>query len=365
MNEACGVCSTEINVADYVVSCAGICKGKYHIKCAKISNKDSQIISGNDNIKWYCNRCIGYHDIALQLLDQFKNFQNSINDQLKGFKRTLENRMPIDSHTPLEVINKSKTKSYSEAAKNVVIIKPKIDQDCKMTKEEIQKSINPQTLEVGIVEVKNIKDGGLLIKCQNKNDSEKVKDAVENKLRQKYDIKVPELINPCVKIVGLEESYSDKELEACLVKQNSFIQHDKLLLKIKVVKKMKSRFMAIVETDPITHNRILDKGKLSVGWSMCRVFDYVAVLKCYNCWGYNHKASECKNGKKCLKCASSAHSVDQCVDEEWKCANCVDANASLELKLDTRHSPLSMECPCLQRKVELQKRRVNSNTGTE
>lgn len=54
--------------------------------------------------------------------------------------------------------------------------------------------------------MKDIKDGGVVIKCKNKDEQEKLKKAAEKKLKN-YQISAPELKNPCIKIIGIEEDY--------------------------------------------------------------------------------------------------------------------------------------------------------------
>ncbi|KAK9745555.1 hypothetical protein QE152_g6830 [Popillia japonica] len=183
-----------------------------------------------------------------------------------------------------------------------------------------------------MVQIKNIKDGGVIIKCRNKEDSSKIKDAAEKKLKKKYDIKVPRLLNPCIKILDIEENMEENELIACIKKQNPFIQHENFTITVKALKKMKTKSMSIIEVDPVTYTKIISEGKLSIGWNICRVFEYVNVFH---------------------------HETDACASDSWKCINCLDANQDLKLDFALNHSPFDISCPCLKRKIELQKRKIN------
>ncbi|KAK9737900.1 hypothetical protein QE152_g10327 [Popillia japonica] len=199
-----------------------------------------------------------------------------------------------------------KNVTVTSRRRDSVINRPKTSQNIKITKEEIQKNIKPQSLEVGIVGFKGTKSGGVVIECKSKEDSEKLKNAADKKIKKKYNIKVPELVNPSVKILDIEDSFTEKELEDYILKQNAFLKHEdlvlkikisrkmktKYMLKIKISRKMKTKYMAVMEVDPLTHTRILNEGKLSIGWSTCRVFDYIRVFRCFRCWGFDHRASE-------------------------------------------------------------------------
>ena len=86
------------------------------------------------------------------------------------------------------------------------------------------------------------------------------------------------------------------------LKQNAFILHENIELEVKLVKKMWTACMAIVECDPLTFSMILKREKLNAGWCGYRVFEHVRVFRCFKCEGFNHKANDCKVSEKCKKC---------------------------------------------------------------
>lgn len=352
MDQSCPECSSTFKTGENILQCFGFCKRSYHPKCVNISSRDYQVILNLKNLKWFCDICNHQSEICMDLLRQFNDFKISINTQLDDFKKSLDSKC---SNTDLKL----NEKTYADVAKDVVIIKPKTKQNNSITKDDICKNVKPASLEVGIVQMKNIKDGGIVIKCKNKEDSAKIKDAAEKKLKKKYSIKLPELVNPCLKVIGIDDDLEADELKACILKQNQIVQDEKSILNIKVLKKMKTKKMAIIETDPGTFAFIMNHGKLSIGWSICRVFEYVNIFRCYKCAGFGHMAKDCTEDVKCWKCAASDHAGEDCSSELWKCVNCVQANDSFKFNLSVNHSPFDSECPCLQRKINNVKRKIN------
>ncbi|KAK9719837.1 hypothetical protein QE152_g22475 [Popillia japonica] len=81
-----------------------------------------------------------------------------------------------------QVINK---KTYAETAGEAMLIKPKNPQDSEKTKTDIKNQLSPANLEVGIKEIRTVKDGGILIKCANKTEVDKLKKEAQNKLQKK------------------------------------------------------------------------------------------------------------------------------------------------------------------------------------
>lgn len=70
--------------------------------------------------------------------------------------------------------------------------------------------------------------------------------------------------------------------------------------------------------------RILKKGRVKVGWTMCKVRERVDIKKCYNCQGMGHMARECKGPNRrdtCFRCGEKDHKAKECNREEF-CAVC-------------------------------------------
>nr|CAI5859497.1 unnamed protein product [Callosobruchus analis] len=56
----------------------------------------------------------------------------------------------------------------------------------------VLKELNPTDMEVGIAQIKNIKDGGILIKCKTREETEKMKNEAEKSLGRSYQVNMPE-----------------------------------------------------------------------------------------------------------------------------------------------------------------------------
>lgn len=73
---------------------------------------------------------------------------------------------------------------------------------------------------------------------------------------------------------------------------------------------------AIVLLEKEMYDKIKDLNKLKIGFVLCRKMEYRSVLQCYNCCGFNHKATinqtkACNNNAKCMLCAGN-HNQTNC-----------------------------------------------------
>ncbi|KMQ86554.1 hypothetical protein RF55_14429 [Lasius niger] len=113
----------------------------------------------------------------------------------------------------------------------------------------------------------------------------------------------------------------------------------------------------IIETDGETHKKLVENGKLNLGWRRCRVYDFVSVLRCFKCWGYNHMTKHCENHETCQFCAGR-HNGKDCKSTEKRCINCMEWSIRHKNnKTKDDHGAMDKECPVYLRRIREEKGR--------
>lgn len=350
----CAKCATKFKTKDLLVNCAGKCQKSFHAKCNDMTSADVQAIQKFSGLLWFCEHCNEDLPNISNVQTELQCLKQKFEEEFRKLKEMIKNMEHVCTNT-------KDGKSYAQVTNNeVVVIKPKNNEDgnSKKTLEAIQKYVNPSALEIGIKGIRNAKEGGIIIKCDTRADIEKVKGVAEKKLSKAYQVSTPHLKNPSFKIVDIENDMDNENLLKYLKKQNYFLNHEHSDLKVRIVKKMKTKYMAIVDCDPESHRRVMDAGSLYIDWSRCRVFDYVTVYRCYKCGGFGHGSDQCDT-EKCLKCASLDHATKDCESEVKKCCNCLEANAKTKSDFNVDHSTFDNNCPVFLKKIELQKQKIN------
>ena len=81
---------------------------------------------------------------------------------------------------------------------------------------------------------------------------------------------------------------------------------------IKYVRKYETRrgkrtmFNVKLKMHSEAYGKIMEDGKLNIGYERCRVYDETEIVQCMKCLEYNHLARDCKNQENTSKMLWSA-----------------------------------------------------------
>lgn len=226
------------------------------------------------------------------------------------------------------------------------------------TKAKIIENINPVNLEVGITQLKKVSNGGVVISCETKQEINKLEKEVQSQMGKDFKIQRVEKKKPRIKLIGIEDGLSKEEVKAALLNQNSFLDRETAEIEVLLIKKMKSKCMAIIEVDKNTFAKTIAENKVKIGWSLCPVFEHINILRCFKCLGYGHKADICTNNVTCGKCGEHDHCAKNCSNTFIKCVNCAIANKKLGLSLNEEHTAVDFNCPVYIRQLEQRKKLI-------
>ncbi|XP_070170847.1 uncharacterized protein [Polyergus mexicanus] len=259
-------------------------------------------------------------------------------------------------------------KSYSEVMKgspteSVLVIKPKDKEENKSsedTKKDVKK-IDVSKLGVGITKMKKVRGGTIVVGCENKAQADKLKDEVVKDLGQKYDVQAPKKRKPKVKIFNIDnEDCEDERIFWEKVEEQNGIQKNTIDGKIirKVTKANFKKTVVIAEVNIATREKLLQMEKLKIGWNICKVIDYIGIIRCYKCCGFYHFAKDCTKKEVCGNCADQ-HATKDCKSNLMKCVNCEDKAKNFKIKnLKSDHSAYDSSCPCLKKEIEKQQEKI-------
>jgi hypothetical protein len=373
----CDKCEKDMNNAIPVI-CYGGCQKQFHFECAGLSRTSVKYLSEVSNLKWFCDACIQGHDLLFKMdkkLSDLNEMFASIDKKIEKHEALMQTSISkidcsiIKQNESNDQIKNSilhvnddvnKKKTFADVLKRnvdgpVVVIKPKnSEQKSDATQKFIKEKIDPVDVPINIL--RSVSRGSVVVQCHDKDGIEECKKKIEEQLGENYSVSVPESKNPMVKIVGLSEITSEDILIKRIKSQNNFISSE---AKIEVVelKQKNNKIFASVKCDGDTFGKIMNSGRIIVGWDRCRVYEHFQIVRCFKCSGYRHIAKECRHEVACPKCAG-AHELSKCESREIKCINCITTNKNLNLNFDVLHSAWHRDCPVFVRKINTEMKKI-------
>ena len=239
-----------------------------------------------------------------------------------------------------------------------LIIKPKEKQTSSESRRDLTKNVDPCNFKFSNVQVRQ--NGDILISTENEKEREKIRKELSCKIGDSYEIKTPEMLLPRVMVSGMSEKMEENKFLDAVKKQNLElgINYLKLVRYFEVRKNEKSHFNAIIEVNTEAFSKIINIGKMNIGWERCRVFDGTRVLCCFKCKGFNHRMVDCSEKEVCLNCLGE-HRTDSCnLAPVNKCINCIRSNTKLNLSLDVNHATMDKSCPGYIHHLEQKKKKI-------
>lgn len=353
----CKLCNKKKGPDLKVFVCDG-CNDCVCTKCSKLTASEIKVLELKTGriMKYLCPKCL--QSDTFTLLHQTIEDKNTIIESkeeiitlLRAKIKELEGNTKIPLYSTVtsmvtqnkQTVNIGRNQSYNNVP-NLMII-PKQTQDADVTKRDLQRSIKPSELKVGIKSTRTIKNGGMILKCHDKHDIEKLKNEAEDKL-QGYEVRLTQMRRPRIKIIGYEGKLDAESLEQCIREQNSIFS-DQDYFKVTYIKTNKRDNTRIIysEVSPQLFHKVMSIKKLFIHWERCPVYEDLSIQRCFNCQQHYHKNSKCTSAKVvCERCAEE-HTLEECPKIKKECINCKTANDKYGLKYDVAHTASDPACP--------------------
>lgn len=363
----CQNCNKEINNKNKALQCEGFCNKWFHIACCGIEEKIHKKINeiNDKGVLWLCemdraifknmvnNKFGSMNEKVVEGFNRkFNEIQNSLSDLRMEVKQTTNNQNLRNQSSYAEILKNEKQVAKSSVSQGL-IIKPKNLQSSDTTRTAVKSLINPAKLKIPISNVKDIKNGGIIIKTINDKFNKILEEETKKAIGDNYKIYVTRTHKPNLIIKGLASGYDEKNLKEELINLNAFLDNS---IEVKIVhkKQFKNRWTLLIETNGSTFNKMVNR-YVNIGWDSHYVKEYLNLRRCYKCQLYNHKIGECIKDVFCAKCSGN-HATADCTSNLLKCINCVRNSRSV-----TNHSASDKTCPIYIKEIRYLKDRISYN----
>lgn len=360
----CDVCKKS---RESEIFCCDGCKKPICKACGQLTTSEVRVLQLKERVlKFFCKKCRQYETYnllgnLLETKNDLLTSKDEIIEMLKGEIKALTEKLHHQKTPEITYADMLKQNSNQRQVVNFpsLIIRPKNKQNCERSKKDVVSTINPAQLNIGIQKLIETKTGNLIIKCDTKQDIQKLKLAAEQELSARYEIEETKLRNPRIKIKNFARYLSAEDVEVSMRKQNNFFE-DEDMLKVTYIKKWKNGTSDLfMECSPNLFHKIMRERKLYIDWERYYVYEDLSVLQCFKCYGFHHKNSKCTKNVICPTCGG-AHKKSECENQIKKCINCISSNNKFKTKHDVDHTADDRKnCPTYQFHINNLKSKIN------
>jgi hypothetical protein len=278
------------------------------------------------------------------------------------------NQEPVGSRAQEVVPSSDRRELYSSVLRSKpqrqqfkVTVKSKDKLSAEAIKGILKSKINPTDIKVGINSLKALTDGRVLITTTKKEEAEALEMDIKSKCGEELEVILHKRRNPRLVIRSIPEDITTSNIEETLITQNPdfALETGDIAAKYCYETKKHSKNL-VVEVSAQTRKLLLHK-KIKLGWTICKVEDYLVATRCFKCSRFNHRHQDCKGVETCPLCAGH-HKMKECTanSSQFKCINCASFNLhNKNAIICDNHSTLDRNCPSLQ--VVLDRYRQNIN----
>lgn len=209
-----------------------------------------------------------------------------------------------------------KDKGYKKKGQRVerekILVKTKEGESYADLLKSVKNSVNIQEKDIEIRAIKKTNKGDLLLEVTGgKGKAVELKQTIEEKNRNaEVTIQTDEII---LHITDIDASIESKELKEEIMKAEDIQDHQVRIISIRP--SQNGNQTATVALKKAAAIRVINRGKIKIGWVNCRARKRIHLLRCFRCHLFGHKRENCKEKDRsnlCLKCLKPGHIAKDC-----------------------------------------------------
>lgn len=185
----------------------------------------------------------------------------------------------------------------------------------------VKQAINPGELGVEVQEVRKTNGGDLLLSVGA--GAEKMEALRKNIEKSVPSAKTRELVDKTVlHIKELEATSTAEEIKKAILEIASIDPGGVEVGSIRPAFGGKLNATVLMPTKEA--KKLVDLGKIKVGWTKCRILERQKNTKCFKCWEHGHTRQQCTGPDRqllCLKCGNEGHKAAECKNDAF-CVIC-------------------------------------------
>jgi len=175
----------------------------------------------------------------------------------------------------------------------------------------LKEKVNPAEIKVGITSLKTLRDGRILIEPGSRTELNLLGDTIREEYAETLVVNMQSLRKPRMIILNTPTEITPENILEILTQQNSELatEGENIVPKFCYTTKRGTRNI-VTEVNSEIRKRLLHN-RVKLGWTLCKVDDYLVAKRRFRCSRYNHTRKECK-GEYVFPLCTENHKLKEC-----------------------------------------------------
>lgn len=298
---------------------------------------------------------------------RLSNIISVIRNEMENMKQSLgmESQCKLNAQSPQNnsyssAVKSSKSDKNKTNCQRIIVQNIDTQQDGIETVNMIKSKVDLAKLGIGVNKIINADNGRVIIDVEKDEDKVVLINEIQNKIGNNVTATPVIKKLPKLKIINIEQDIFQQDSEKLTdqLKLQNGLDSDSQIKIIKKYNTSEGHGSLILEVNPDVHKAWLINNKINLGWKQYRIYNYVDIVRCHQCWGFNHFKDKCTKKPTCRKCAGN-HTEKDCDSTQLKCVNCsdyVERNKIMDCNL--AHEATNHNCQVYQRMIETKKKNI-------
>ncbi|XP_065354607.1 uncharacterized protein LOC135949073 [Calliphora vicina] len=223
---------------------------------------------------------------------------------------------------------------------DAVVIKPRDGHSYADVLKNLKTKVNPEETEVAIQSVRKTKSGSILLVMGQGGRKDEFREAIMSTLKEEATVQDMKS-KATIEIQDHDSLTTEEEVLKAIQNVANITEEDtNIRLTATNSREQKRAFVSLPTADA---NTLLEKRRILIGWTYCRIRYMEEVKRCYKCFESGHTQWDCKGPDRksmglCIRCGQKGHKMKECRNPP-KCCICSQSEGR-----PTDHMPGSRSC---------------------
>uniref|UniRef100_V5GPZ8 Retrotransposable element n=1 Tax=Anoplophora glabripennis TaxID=217634 RepID=V5GPZ8_ANOGL len=187
----------------------------------------------------------------------------------------------------------------------------------------VKKNVDIDQAGINVKSLRKTESGDLMLEVEGGQDkAAELKEMIRSRTNELEVIAKSN--DATIHIMDIDADISEIELKNEIMKNEGSMKEENLTI-VSLRPNQRGNQVATVKMRKDLADKLVERGKIKIGWVLCRLRHRVNIQQCYKCLAFGHRSPDCTGPDRrntCVRCAGIGHKAKDCKETILHCIVC-------------------------------------------